>query len=139
MKKLFYVLVILVLILFIKYFTGEYSITYKVNGNSVLEVYKDKSMYFEVNYDNTTYNYKFYEKRKFFKRRVKDIKVNEGCVTLDLKGYKGYSMCKDGDTLYNKVVDSDIKVNNTNDFYYNKNLSKNEYILIWKYDGFYYF
>ncbi len=142
MKKVFYCLVILFLIVLVKFFVSSYSITYKVGKYDILEEARDKSMYFEIKYENNTYSYKIYEKRKLTKKRISSVKKEEvngfTCLTPNIKGYVSYTMCSDGKELVSKDTLSFKDDNYEEDFYFSKNLSSKEYIYIWKYDGFYF-
>lgn len=132
-KKLVIVLTLVLVIVVIKYFTGNYTITYKVGDYSVKEVVKDSDIYVEVtDKDGVIYNFLKNGKRNFTKKMVSKITSEDGCIKPN--GF--YYVCN-SDTL--EVKDLGVSyVKNLKDFNFNGNLNSNEHVLIWKYDGFYY-
>ena len=132
-KKLVIVLTLVLVIVVIKYFTGNYTITYKVGDYSVKEIVKDSDIYVEVtDKDGVIYNFLKNGKRNFTKKMVSKITSEDGCIKPN--GF--YYVCN-SDTL--EVKDLGVSyVKNLKDFNFNGNLNSNEYVLIWKYDGFYY-
>lgn len=143
-KKFMYVILILSVIIIIKFFMAGYSISYKVGEFKIKEEADRDTMYFEISLDGNIYNYMFYNARKLTKKRVKEVKVeeigNSVCLTPIIKGLDSYTVCNDNSTLLSVALAKEEKnsFNSDEDFNYNKNLTKNEYVLIWKYDGFYY-
>lgn len=133
-KKIVYILVGIIVILLIKYYTGDYVITYNVGEYKVKEVSEDNNIYLEViDSEGYTYNYYKYEDRSFSKKSVSSIKSDGDC--LFPSGF--YYVCKGEESL--ELKDSGIDyVKYKDDFKYNGKLNNNEYVLIWKYDGFYY-
>lgn len=132
-KKLVVGLTLVLVIVVIKYFTGDYTITYKVGEYSIKEVVKDNDIYVEVtDKDGVIYNFLKNGKRNFTKKMVSKITSEEECIKPN--GF--YYVCN-ADTL--EVKDLNVSyVKNEKDFNFNGNLDSNEYVLIWKYDGFYY-
>lgn len=143
-KRFLYIIFVLILLVMYKFFSANYSIIYDVKDFKIKEEANKDTMYFEISYNGEIFNYMFYNGRKLTKKRVKDVKVeklNNGvCLTPVIKGLDTYTVCSDGNTLVSEnIIKDEIEdfINNE-DFYYNKNLSEDEYVLIWKYDGFYY-
>ena len=143
-KKFFWFVVVLSFVVIIKFFVSDYTIYYDTLDYKVKEVYADGVMYFEVVYEDVVFNYVFYDNRKITKKRVKSIKKEESsgsvCLTPEIKGFDSYTVCSNGDSLASLDVinNKELSNNNKNDFYFSDVLDKNEFILIWKYDGFYY-
>ena len=139
-KKILIAFVILTILILVKYFTGEYEITYKVDKYKVKEIYKDNTMKFII---NDKYVYAYEQDRKIFKKKVESIEEekvnNKKCINPVINGYKSYVLCLNKDELESLEVAKDNfkEINISDDFKYNK-LNDNEYMLIWKYDGFYY-
>jgi len=143
MKRVFYVIVCLLLMCVVKFFVSSYKINYEVGKFNVQETALKKHMYFEIDYKGVKYNFMFYEGRKLFKKMVRDVKVTKSdgvvCLNPDIKGYESYTICsKDGELLTLPLANNTVYEDINDDFLYNNNLSNNEFILIWKYDGFYY-
>ena len=132
-KKLVIVLTLVLVIVVIKYFTGNYTITYKVGDYSIKEVVKDSDIYVEVtDKDGVIYNFLKTGNRNITKKMVSKITSEDGCIKPN--GF--YYVCN-SDTL--EVKDLGVSyVKNLKDFNFNGNLNSNEHVLIWKYDGFYY-
>ncbi len=142
-KKFMYVILFFSVIIIVKFFTAQYSISYVIEDFNIKEEARNGTMYFEITYDNKIYNYMFYNSRKLTKKRIKSVKVEKIgeslCLTPDIKGIDSYSVCHDGTSLVSEHILKDKNYDNkTEDFYYSKKLNKNEFVLIWKYDGFYY-
>ena len=144
MKKIFYGIIILSLIIFIKFFISSYTINYKIDEFNITEKALKNNMYFEINYKDKIYNFMFYNGRKLFKKRIKSVEVEEKdgyiCLTPNIKGYKGYQICQNENELTSPLAIKNTEENTEfkEDFIYKNNLNNNEYVLIWKYDGFYY-
>ncbi len=145
MKKVYFIILcLLYLMVTIKFFSASYTIKYDVKDIKVLEKSNKNYMYYEIEYEGNTFNYMFYQNRNFFKKNLEDIKVkeigNNICIKPIIKKTKTYYLCSDGENLisYNLVNQKEIKDTFEDDFYFAKNLNEEEYILVWKYDGFYY-
>lgn len=145
MKRVFYVLCAIYLVMLIKFYVSDYEILYDVNEFKVKENANGDYIYFEINYHDKIYNYMFFTGRKFIKKLVKDIEIKEVndsvCVKPILKGIESYYMCSDSENglVSYQLANGDISIPSLNeDFTYNKNLGEDEFVLIWKYDGFYY-
>lgn len=142
-KKFMYGLLVLSLLVIVKFFISSYSILYVLGDFKISEVAEDGTMYFEIEYEDSVYNFMFYNSRKMFKKRVRDVKVEEidgnTCLTPVIKGFNSYTVCSDGESLFSKeLISKKEDINISDDFKFYDNLNKNEYILLWKYDGFYY-
>lgn len=143
-KKVFWVILFLCFVCLIKFFVGNYSISYKLGGINVREIARDDYVYVEIEYGENIYNYMFYNGRKLFKKRVRDISVEKQndkiCVKPDIKGYDSYFVCSDGNDLlsYDLVKNQDNYEVLDSNFKYYKSLSSDEHVYVWKYDGFYY-
>lgn len=139
-KYIYYLIGVIFIIIIIKYFTSNYEINYQIKDYQIKEIVKNETTYIEVKYDNNIYTCLINKKRNIFKKMIKKITKEEindkTCLTIDI----GYTICNDKDNLVTLDVlnDSIRYIKNEKDFYYNKNLEKKEYLLIWKYDGFYY-
>lgn len=143
-KKTFYILIILYLIVIIKFFTSNYNITYKIDGYNITEKATNDYIYIEITKENEIYNYMYNTKRKLFKKRVKNILAEEidniTCIKPNIKGLDNYFMCNDNNEQisYDIIKKEDNSISTNDNFKYFNNLNENEYIYIWKYDGFYY-
>ena len=145
MKKRFvYVVLFLVILIFFKFFLADYSIKYKIGEYEIFEKSNGDYMYFEIKYDNQLYNYMVFSKRKLTKKRVVEIQNEEvnyyNCLKPVIKGIDSYFVCRNGEDLvsYEVALNQDNYIKATEDFKYYKNLSNEEHMYIWKYDGFYY-
>lgn len=145
MKKGFvYVLLVLYFIVLIKFFVSDYSISYDIKDFHIDEKATGDYIYFDIQYQDIKYNFMFFTGRKFFKKRVKNIKLEEingyKCLIPDLKGIDSYYVCSDGDNLlsYQMAKNEEVYMSSNDNFKYYKDSIDNEHIYIWKYDGFYY-
>ncbi len=150
MKKVsFIILLTLILIIIIKYFSSDYYINYKMNEYDISINYNDSRFYIEIN-NGKTYNFDIYKSRGLKKLKIeniKEIKTDDyECIYPIIKGTSTYPLCYKEDEYinYNLIDDTEINKykttyedNLSNELSYNKNLSKNEYIYIWNYKGFY--
>lgn len=143
------------LFFYYKYSTSSYSINYKIDDIKVLEKYNKNRFYFELNYDGKIFNFDLYKTRSLKKHLVKDIEVLKVddyiCLIPTIRNIETYPICRDKDNLVsydlinNEELDNKVKtlkykkyeLNKETDFEYLENLDKNEYALIWKYNGFY--
>ena len=157
-RKLFIVIIMFILILSVVlyYFKSNYVINYKVDNYKVKEQYKNNKYYFEIS-DKKTYNFDSLQGRKFNKKQIdsiKYIKDNEYVCIIPLSNkIDTYPLCFYNDSSISySLVNSDIiksffiknnyklskdESNDSKDFKFYNNLDKNEYIAIWKYNGFY--
>ncbi len=140
-----------IILVIVKYYMSDYSISYKVNNYNIKTEYKDKRLYYEIKNKNEIYNFDIYMKRKMSKTKIEKIKVIEGetfkCIYPTIKNVITYPLCYEGDIYkdYN-LIDSEllaeykeetINVEKTNkDFVYHNVLSNNEYIALWNYKGY---
>lgn len=144
------ILICFVVILF-KYWLSDYKINYSVNNYDVNTVYNDGRFYFEISNKDKLYNFDVYKKRGMGKLLISKIDViSDGtfeCVYPTIKDVKTYPLCyKDNEYIDYNLIDSELlnvyKTNNVNvekpnkDFVYYNNLSDNEYVAIWNYNGF---
>lgn len=137
MKKIILSFISLLLVIItIKYFISDYTITYKLNNYSIKEISSKGIMYYEITYNDKVYNYLINKNRSLFKKNINSINVEEEDGNVCLTPNNLYTVCSSGDYLINK--DTFKYVKESKDFTYNNLLSSNEYMLIWKYDGFYY-
>lgn len=145
---------ILILSMIIKYVASSYDINYEVNGFKVRETYKDKNIYFEISKDNS-YNFDLNIKRKVSKKLIDKIEIieseNEICIYPTIKGEKTYPLCnKDGENVSYHLMETEILKNFINSldileivnptketFKFYNNLDKDEFIAVYKYNGFY--
>lgn len=142
-KKVFYILIILYLIILIKFYVSNYNITYNIDGFNIVEKGTKDYIYFEIKKDDKIYSYMYETKRKLTKKRIKNIEVEEKdnltCIKPNIKGLVSYFMCNNGQEQITYNTLNNIETTNTTDnFKYYKTLNDNEHIYIWKYDGFYY-
>lgn len=145
MKKVFmYVLIFMYVLVLLKFYFSDYDISYEMDGYDITEKANGDYIYFEVNYNDTLYNYMFYMGRKLFKKRVKKIEVTEVndyiCLTPSINGMDVYSVCNNGKEYVSSQIANDeiVSVNSNDNFKYYENLKNDEHVYIWKYDGFYY-
>lgn len=155
MKKVLNIsLLIILLLMALKFLVSNYDIEYKVNNNSVREVYKNGYYYFEIKADKT-YNFDLLKTRNISKVLIDNIQVlntkSYNCIYPKIKGEKTYPLCYKSDQMiaYYLIEDPIIKdfVKNLNIQYKNEesektfkffnNLTKDQYVAIYKYNGFY--
>ena len=151
MKKiLIYSILIVIIIVFYKYYFSNYKINYNLNDFKIKTIYKDKRFYIEIEKDSMKFNFDFYSKRKFKKTMIDSIKViskdNIYCIYPEIKNIKTYPLCyKDGEFTDYNLIDLDLldeykeKHNyeeNSKDFIYYNNISDKEYIALWNYKGY---
>lgn len=142
-KKILVIFPVLIIIIIIKYLTGNYEITYKIDDYLIKETSSKNEMHFIITHDNVDYDFIYLESRKLSKKRVTKItleEINDNiCLTPKIKGYESYTLCNHNEEIITKELAEDtFSFEEFNeDFKYNK-LTNNEYMLIWKYDGFYY-
>lgn len=147
-KKIFIIFIIILLIIVIKYFFSDYKIKYSIDNYNIVSTYSKNRYYIEI---DGKYNFDFYYRRSLSKIKILFIKeIIDGdirCVYPKIKGITTYPLCYKGKeyTDYNlldstklDVYKSEIKYSELDDtFSYNKNLDKNEYVLVYNYKGFY--
>lgn len=150
-KKLVIFVLTSITLLFIKYYTSDYTIKYQVNNYDVLTIYKDNRLYFEITKDKEIYNFDIYTKRNLSKTIIKDIKIIKdetiNCIYPIIKDYKTYPLCYENGiykdynliesellTKYQKNKESTEK--EKNDFEYYNQLNKNQYVALWNYNGY---
>ena len=149
-KKLLLFILICIIIIVIKYRFSNYKITYNIKSYDIIETYKNKRFYFEINKGNNIYNFDVYSKRKFSKTRIKKIiEINDdnfNCIYPVIDGIKTYPLCyMDNEYVnYNLIesekLDSYKKTKQpeeaiSKDFEYFNNLD-NEYVALWNYKGY---
>ena len=152
MKKalMYFILIFAILVLF-KYRFSSYTIEYKVNYYSIKETYKSKRFYYEISKDGVIYNFDEYVSRRFKKTLISKIEeINDEdlkCIYPVIKGHDTYPLCyyKNEYTDYN-LIDSEllakykktsiIEEKNEKDFELYNNLSNNEYVALWNYNGY---
>lgn len=135
-KKVLLIICFISIILFIKFFVSDYEVTYKLDNFDVREKYSDGYYYLVLTNKDGKYNYVIKKNRSLFRKVVKSIKVDGECVSP--KGF--YTLCSEKDYLVTKDVLSNKfeYESKEKDFVFNNEFSDGEYVLIWKYDGFYY-
>lgn len=153
MKKIITVLLgLLIFSMVLKYFVSEYTIQYKIDGHNVKEKYEDGYLYFEI---DSKYNYVIEGKRRSNKGLVTNItqvgNANELCIYPKMKKIDTYPLCfkDDKNIAYYLIEDKEIKkfidsleiqnevLNSKESFKFFNNLEKEEYMAVYKYDGFY--
>ena len=143
-RYLILLITIIVLLLILRNITKDYEASYDINKYNVEEIVKDKTITINIKNDGVVYKYLLLSKRKAKRKIVKEIKeeiIDEyTCLTPIIDKISTYTICyKDGE-----FVDKDLLVNNleyqeiSSDIKYNE-LGSEEYMLVWKYDGFYSF
>ena len=146
-KSISIIFLILLVVVLIKYFSSNYEINYKLDGYNVKTIYKNKRYYISI---DDKYNFDIYKKRGLPKLKIKNIKTIESdnlkCIYPIIKNVNTYPLCYLNDEYvdYN-LIDNELlskykkEYDNVSDgnFYFNKNLGKNEYIYLWNYKGFY--
>lgn len=145
MKKGFvYCLLFLYFIVFIKFFAADYNISYDIDNYKIKELATDDYIYIEIKDEDTIFNYMFFTGRKVFKKRVKDVKIEEvngyKCLMPIVKGVESYYVCSEGDNLlsYQMAKKEEIYKTSDDNFKYYENSLDDDNLFIWKYDGFYY-
>ncbi len=143
-KIVFILILLLILFLFIRNITKDYSISYKLNGYNITEIVKDKTINIIVEKDNIEYKYLLFSKRKAKRKIVDKIKEEqiEGytCLTPLIDKIKTYTVCyKDNEFITKELASGSLKVSSSNKDLEYYGLNDNEYLLVWKYDGFYYY
>jgi hypothetical protein len=155
MKKVLNIsLLVIILLMTIKFLFSNYDIEYKVNDYTVREVYKNGYYYFEIKGEQT-YNFDLFKNRSLSKMVIDSIEVlntdTYQCIYPKIKGEQTYPLCyKNGkmiayylidDPAINELVESlDIKYSNQENektFEFFNNLNDEEYIAVYKYNGFY--
>lgn len=150
-KKLLFILFSLILVVLCKYYLSSYKIEYKIDNYSVKSSYKSNRYYFEIkDKENTIYNFDVYEKRKFSKLLINDIKVIEDdtfkCIYPIIKDIETYPLCYQNNVYidYN-LIDSNLltkykltkkETKSDKDFVFYNTLSNNTYIALWNYKGY---
>ena len=146
-KSIGIIFLILLVLVLIKYFSSNYEINYKLDGYNVKTIYKNKRYYISI---NDKYDFDIYKKRGMSKLRIKKIETIESedlkCIYPVIKNVDTHPLCylKDEYIDYNLIDDEllskykkEFDSVSEGNFYFNKNLSKNEYIYLWNYKGFY--
>lgn len=142
-KVLLVVVVCVLLVLFIIDKTSDYSIKYEIDGFQVTESFKKNKAHFIIEKDDKMYDYLYFHKRFFDRKIVSSIHSEEVngylCLKPNINGLDGYYICSNGEeNITREVLDKSIVYEESSkDFKFNS-LDNNEYMLIWKYDGFYY-
>ena len=152
MKKIFmYSILIIIFILFLKYYNSNYKMEYKLDNYIIKTVYKNKRFYYEIKDNDHIYNFDIYGKRKLSKSKINKITIIEDesfkCIYPTIKDIKTYPLCYVNDvyTDYN-LIESDLLKDYKNenkddgkpikDFVYFNNLNNNEHIALWNYKGY---
>ncbi|MBR4178127.1 MAG: hypothetical protein IKR57_02110 [Bacilli bacterium] len=150
-RSLMYFIIVFALLVVIKYRFSSYSIEYKVNNYDIKETYKSGRFYYEIKKDDLIYNFDEYYGRNFNKTlisKIEEIKdENISCIYPTIKKHNTYPLC-----YYNEeytdyhLINSDLlskykkeevdEEKNDKDFKLFDNLSKNEYIALWNYNGY---
>ena len=152
-KTLLYSILLVIVLIFAKYYLSSYSISYKVNNYNIKTVYKNKRFYYEINDGTHLYNFDVYSKRKLSKSKITSIKKIEDeektfiCIYPMIKNIKTYPLCyKDNEFIDYNLIDSplleeyreiNVNVDKPNkDFVYYNTLNSNEYAALWNYKGY---
>ena len=68
MKKSISILILLIILMItVKYFSSNYDITYDVDDYKIREINKQNTMYYEITYEGVVYSYIVNRSRKLFK------------------------------------------------------------------------
>ena len=146
-KSISIIFLVLLVIVLIKYFSSNYEINYKLDGYNIKTIYKNKRYYISI---DDKFNFDIYKKRSLKKLKIRKIEAIESedlkCIYPIIKNINTYPLCYLNDEYidYN-LIDNELlskykkEYDNVSDgnFYFNKNLNKNEYIYLWNYKGFY--
>ena len=144
MKKLFFLISIIVIIFFIFVFLTflpkNYKYEYKINKINIIESYnkKDSIYYFKIiNSKKDIYEYSL--QHKYLRKRglINSLKIKNSCIKANSKVLASFSICKDRDdysTNYYNYEDISKRIDNFEniDIY---NLLSNKYF-IWNYSNF---
>lgn len=150
-KVLLYSIIISFILIFIKYRYSNYDIKYEIDGYKINTKYSDKRLYYEIIKDKEIYNFDIYKRRSLNKMKINNIKIIEGdtfkCIYPEIENINMYPLCYDDNvyTDYN-LIDSELldtykkeKIvieKNEKDFIYYNNLTNDEYIALWNYNGY---
>ena len=142
-RKMFITFLIIIFIVFLKYFTSNYKITYYEDNHKVVSTYKDGRYY--INIDNK-YSFDIYKKRDLTKLKIKKIEEIKSedfiCLYPIIKNVKTTPLCSnkeeniDYNLINNELLDNyktKLDDKSEGNFYFNNNLSKKEYIYLWNY------
>ena len=149
------ILVFISLLLIIRYFTIDYKIKYKIDEFDVVEDYSRDGFYFEIKDDEMIYNFDLKYNRGIFKKQISRIEKvsyeDEVCIYPIIKNKKTVPLCsKNGEIIAFYLLENENMIdfiksiglkkeelNNNDNFKFYNNLDKNEYISVYKYNGFY--
>ncbi len=142
MKKIMYILCLFIILIILKYYLGDYTVNYNIDKFNIEEKVLDGYTYIKINYEDNTFVYKFDLKRGLKRNRVESIKLNETdgylCVMPIIKNLDTYFLCSKDDDLFTlSTLDVLEEVKFSEDIEYVNKLNYNEFIYLWKYDGFY--
>lgn len=154
MKKYFLIFInIILLITIIHYYIYSYDIVYYIDNYQINEQYdmKNKIIKFNIVYNDKEYYFEINKKRFFNKKIINNIDLIEEdnlvCLIPNSKKIETYPLCYEND-IYTSylIIQNDVLNNYKNDYnvenpennfkFYN-NLDENEYVALWKYNGFY--
>ena len=156
-KICFIVFTVLLVVLLIKYFVSAYEIQYSLDDFDVVEIYENGKYYFELTHDDMSFNVLFYKNRKLSKKLIKKVSIFQGenynCLDINFDFYSHYPICYDKNNNiihFSLISDDDIveylldlgvatvsKVDYEDEFYFTNSLDKDQFIAVWKYNGFY--
>lgn len=141
-KYLIIAIVVLIIILLIRYFTCDYEKEYEVLGYHVKEVCKDSTITFTISNEDYVYKYILFVDRGLSRKSVDFINSEQIddyiCINPTINGKDTYYLCSNKEEIITKeALEGIIEEVIDSDFIFNK-LDDEEYMLIWKYDGFYY-
>lgn len=151
-KRIFWILILLTIIIILKYYFSEYQITYKINNYKITEKYINKKLIFEINGDNY-FVIDLYKSRHFKKKLITKINKYEKedyvCYKVLIKNNEEKLNCfKNNESISSYLIDNNELLNmlGINKFEFNtenenfkfyESLDKDTYIALWNYKGFY--
>ena len=154
MKKFFFIFIFaLFVITIIHYFNYSYEIEYSLNDIKIIEKYnlKKQILSFDLFYNEKEYYFEVNSNRFLNRKILSEIKIlqteNSICLIPVSDKLNTYPLCYENDIYISYLIlDQNIldeykktykELEVTENFRYFNNLENNEYIALWKYNGYY--
>lgn len=154
MKKAFLILItIMIFIVTVHYYSYSYDINYSLGDFEINEIYnsKNKIISFNIEYKEKQYYFEIGRNRFLQKKLLNNINLIEEdniiCILADSKKIDTYPLCYENDNYVSYLAINSEVLNEykhqydieevLENFKYFNNLNKNEYVALWKYNGFY--
>lgn len=151
-KSILFIVIVFISLLIFKYFSSSYEIKYKVDGYEVVEKYDNHYYYFEI---DSKFNMAFDNKKDIKLKKIKAItKIGndeEYCLYPTIDKVETYPLCISNgiNTSYDLITNKEIiefvdklgikeeEKETKETFKFFNNLDDNEYLAVYKYNGFY--